>query len=140
MLLVIDSNVLLAALIRDSIIRKLIFSGLLDLYYPVPSLAVLNKYSDYIRKKTFLSKTKYSALLASVISGIMLVSRKEILVHWEEAKKIMFDIDPEDVVFVACSLAVTGSLVWSDDVHFRLQGVVPSITTRELLEMCGGSF
>ena len=43
----------------------------------------------------------------------------------------MNEIDPDDVIFIATALAFN-AIVWSDDIHFKMQNRVKSLTTDEM--------
>ena len=66
------------------------------------------------------------------LTYIKLVPTEEVQKNWNEAKKIMEHIDPEDVVFIATALSVSGSVIWSDDRHFEKQDKVKVLKTEHM--------
>lgn len=56
MRLVLDVNVLISALIRDSTTRNIIINSEFDFYFPEPSLNKIRKYQAYIIGKSGLSE------------------------------------------------------------------------------------
>ena len=55
--------------------------------------------------------------------------------YWEEAKKIMTQIDPEDVPFIAAALSQENAIIWSDDKHFDQQDRVLNLKTKDIVAL-----
>jgi len=134
MKIIIDVNVILSALIKDSMERKiLIYSGL-DFYFPKSSLDKINKYRDYVLKKSKLSLKEYDLLLTTLLGYVNLLDDDEILKKWNEARKIFGHIDPEDMIFIAAALSI-GAAIWSDDNDFDRQDEIRVFKTKEFQEL-----
>ena len=133
MKVILDVNVILSALIRDSTTRKIILNSEFDFCFPEPSLHKIRKYKDYILEKSGLTEEEYNKLMAILFKYIRIVPMEEIEKNWDEAKKIMEHIDPEDVVFIATALSVSGSVIWSDDKHFEKQDKVKVLKTEDMV-------
>jgi predicted nucleic acid-binding protein len=133
MKIVVDVNVLLSALIRDSTTRKIIRKSELDFYFPEPSLHKIRKYKSYILEKSGLTEQEFTEILANLFKYIHLVPEEEIKRKWQEAKEIMEKIDSEDVIFVATALSLPELIIWSEDKDFDKQKRVKSIKTEEII-------
>lgn len=131
--LIVDTNILISALMKDSITREIIlhFNG--DLYSINFSKQEVKKYVGYILKKTKQSKESFEILLGTILDKIILLNDDVIMIKINEAKEIMDNIDSDDTPFVAGALAI-GADIWSDDKHFQKQKVVKVWTTKELFE------
>ena len=134
MKVITDVNVILSALIRDSTTRKIILNSEFDFYFPEPSLHKIRKYKNYILEKSGLTEAEYDKLMATLFKYVKLVPTEEIEKNWDEAKKIMEHIDPEDVVFIATALSQEDVFIWSDDKHFEKQNKVKIWKTKDLLD------
>jgi len=132
MKIILDVNVILSALIRDSTTRKIILNSQFDFYFPEPSLHKIRKYKDYILEKSGLSEEEYDKLMVTLFKYIKLVPTEEIEKNWSVAKKIMEHIDKEDVVFIATALSISDSVIWSDDRHFEKQDKVKVMKTKNI--------
>src|SRR3989338_3173250 len=99
MKVILDVNVILSALIRDSTTRKIILNSQFDFYFPESSLHKIRKYKGYILEKSGLTEEEYDKIMATLFKYIRLVPTEEIEKTWDKAKKIMEHIDPEDIVF-----------------------------------------
>ena len=135
MIIIIDTNVLISALIRDSVTRKIIVYSGLNFYYPEISLHEIRKYKNLILKKSGLSEDDYENLLGKILEYVLLVPTEEIEEKLEEAKSIMLHIDPDDVVFIAAALSYPDSLIWSDDAHFEKQARIKVLKTYQFMKL-----
>ena len=133
MKVILDVNIILSALIRDSTTRKIILNSEFDFYFPEPSLHKIRKYENYILEKSGLSEEEYDKILAILFKYIKLVPTEEIEKNWNKAKEIMEYIDSEDVVFIATALGLTDSVIWSDDGHFEKQDKVKVLKTEDMV-------
>ena len=131
--IILDVNVILSALIRDSTTRKIMLNSGFDFYFPESSLHKIRKYKDYILEKSGLTEEEYDKLMATLFKYIRLVPTEEIEKNWNKAKKIMGHIDEEDVVFIATALSISNSIIWSDDRHFEKQDKVKVLKTGAMI-------
>lgn len=135
MIIVIDVNVLFSAIIKDSTTRELLLKSEHEFYFPKPSKNKIEKYFDLILEKTKTTESELNQLLANIFCNVHTISEKELLTHWEEAKQIMHDIDPEDVTFIAAALAKDNAAIWSDDKHFEQQKAIQIFKTKDLIDL-----
>ncbi len=134
MKVVIDTNILISALLKDSLTRKLLIEPSFDFYYPEIALEEVQKYKLLIIKKTGMTDNEYCSLLKLLFQNIILLSNKVLFDRLEEAKEIMQKIDPDDVIFVAGALSLKG-IIWSNDKHFQQQKKVRTLTTTRIMEL-----
>lgn len=130
---IVDSNIIFSALIKNGPTRKLLFE--LDETLCIPKRAVfeLEKHVSVIQKKSGLERKEFEIIVERILSLIQTIPSKRVSPFFEQAAQIMKSIDPEDSAFIACALATPNSIIWSDDKHFQQQSVVPVITTKEML-------
>lgn len=133
MKIVIDVNILISALLKDSKTRSIIKNSGLDFYFPEIAFYKIVKYKDYMIEKAQITEEDFILLLAKLFSHIKLVSRKEMLEQKVKAKELMKTIDEEDYPFVAAALSLgNDGVIWSEDKHFEKQNLVKSIKTISL--------
>ena len=121
MRLILDTNIIMSALIRDSITRKMMIESGWRFYYPKESLQELEKYKFLILEKSGLSEEEYTNLYNFLISHIFTISSNRINENFKEADNILGKIDPNDVIFIALALSIENEGIWSDDSHFQQQ-------------------
>lgn len=132
---VLDVNVILSALIRDSTTRKIVLESGLDFYFPEASLRKIEKYKNYIIRKSGLSELKYLLVLNALFTSIRVIQTKDVLNKWDQAKRIMEHIDQEDVAFIATALSLADSTIWSDDSDFEKQNKVKVLKTGDIVKL-----
>lgn len=131
--LIVDSNRLIAALIRDSASRELIFSGKFKFFTVGLGRKELEKYKQEILEKAQINEKELNTLLSMIFKKVKVISDWIIEEKFEEAKKIMDSIDPDDTPFIAASLGIENDGIWSDDKHFDKQNKVKIWKTRDLI-------
>ena len=135
--IVVDVNVVLSALIKDAKTREILLTSGFAFYFPESSLHKIRKYKDYIVKKSGLREEDYLLAYGALFQHITLISLEELQKKWEEAKKIMEHIDPEDVNFVAAVLSIDDAVLWSDDTHFERQNTIRVLKMNDILKLLG---
>ena len=124
MIIITDVNILLSALIRDSTTREIIVKSGQDFCFPEISFHKIRKYKELILTKSGISESEFLIILNTLFRFIRLIPTEELTAYWNEAKRIMGHIDPEDVPFIAAALSQEHSIIWSDDKHFAKQDKV----------------
>ena len=135
MIIIVDVNIILSALIRDSITREIILKSGQDFCFPEPSMHKIRKYKELILRKSGISEPEFSMILNSMFKFIRLIPTEEIFANWDEAKKIMEHIDPEDVTFIAAALSQNNTVIWTDDKHFDKQKRILNLKTIEVITL-----
>lgn len=133
--IIVDVNVFISGLFKDSTSRNIIVNANQDFCFPEHSLHKIRKYQQYIIEKAGLSKLEFLVIFHYLLKFIRIIPTEEILQHWEEAKKIMGHIDPEDVTIVAAALSQEHSIIWSNDAHFEQQDRVFVLKTEDMVTL-----
>jgi len=134
MRLIVDTNVLISALIKDSAARKLIMHLKAKLCSPMFLQEEIDKYKSEILKKSSLNETELMVLFNQIKSKIIILDYELFSLNYSEAEIIMNKIDPKDTPFIAAALA-TNSDIWSDDLHFQKQKKIKVWKTKDLVEL-----
>ncbi|NVM31437.1 MAG: PIN domain-containing protein [Candidatus Helarchaeota archaeon] len=131
--LVIDANILFAALIKKSTTADLLITGDFKLYAPEFLLIEFQKYEALILKKTHRSQKEFNQFLTLLKRKIKIIPRKKITPFLEKAKKI--SPDPKDIVYLALALAIDAK-IWSNDKRLKeKQQKIAVLTTIEILKL-----
>ncbi len=133
MKLVLDTNVLFSALIAGGKTRKIIITENQNLYAPEYTFIELENHQGMIEKKTKLDESDLQLLLNILLEEINIVPKPEFENQLPEAEKIIGEIDPDDVPFLALALHLNADL-WSDDKHFQNQKKVNVWKTSQLIK------
>lgn len=132
MRLVIDTNIIISALIKDSVTRRILADQKFQFVIPEFALSEIDKYKEEIISKSGLNKTNYNLLLTEIMENVDVIPAVEIN-KVSEAIKIMDHIDPKDTVFIALALSIHNDGIWSDDKHFDQQNKIKVWKTKDLL-------
>ncbi|MEK6892571.1 MAG: PIN domain-containing protein [Nanoarchaeota archaeon] len=133
MKIVIDVNILISVLLKDSKTRSIIKNSDLNFYFPEIAFHKIIKYKNYMIEKAQITEEDFILLLAKLFSHIKLISRREMLEQKIKAKELMKTIDEEDYPFVAAALSLgNDGVIWSEDKHFEKQNLVKVIKTTSI--------
>lgn len=137
MRLVLDANRLFAALIKNSVSRKILLHP--DIEFIAPDYIVhevLNHRAELIKKSKLLDD-EFDILFDSIFENIDVIPYEEIKPCYQRAKEIMENIDPDDAVFLALALCSPNDGIWTEDMHFDKQNIIRVWRTSELKEKLG---
>jgi predicted nucleic acid-binding protein len=133
MKLVVDANVVISALIADSKTRELVVTLKPELLTPEVIHGEIGNHEALIVEKSGMDADRVQQFIDLLFRYIETVPASEFYPYIEEAEEAIGDIDPDDVLYVACALAREAG-VWSDDSDFDEQDLVPVFTTGEVVE------
>ena len=135
---IIDSNELFSALIKDSTTRKIILEY--DGFFLFPSFIFeeMQKHKEEILKKSRMSEEDFNKLLQLILKKVVIVPNEVLIPYRNEAFEIVKNIDPDDVLFVACALAYPDSIIWSNDGKLKKQSRVKVLNTQEIIKIQKG--
>lgn len=138
MKLVIDTNIVISALIKDSKSREMITSGKLELVSPDFVLSEIRKYESHICTKSGLLNEEFEVLMALIFQKITIIPFQEYESHKEAAKKVM-EQDIKDIPYVACYLALKCEGIWTNDEDYKDKAGVKVFSTEQLLKLVEGN-
>ena len=129
--LVVDSNILFAALLKESGTSDILFKH--TLYAPEFIFEEFRKYKDYLKGKTKRTEEDFNGLFDLFERNVILIPKEEIEPFIEKAKKI--SQDEKDVVYLALALKLRCAL-WSNDRDLKEKhNAVQVYSTEELIKM-----
>ncbi len=132
--LVVDTNVIFSAIVRNSVTRILLLNPNLILYSPEGLISELDEHKKEIRAKSKLNEKRYDELMAVLLSKIKLEPKETIAPFLKEA--LEFSPDKDDSPFLALCLA-KGIALWSNDKPLKQQSFVKVLSTAELFKIMG---
>ena len=132
--IVIDSNIFFSALIKDSITRKLILEYDKFFLFPEYIFEEMEKYKEELFKKSGMNAGDFDKLLHLLLQKVMIVPNEALSSYKEEALEILKDIDPNDAIFLACTLAYPDAILWSEDKRLKMQTKIKVLNTKEIKE------
>lgn len=133
MKLVVDANVILSALIADSITRERIVTLEPDLLTPAVIHDEIEAHEDLIVEKSGLDENRVHQFIDLLFGYIDVVPVREFSHRIDDAEDAIADIDRDDVLYLACALGCDAG-IWSDDSDFSEQNLVPVYTTGDVID------
>jgi len=132
MKLVVDANILFAALIKEGSTAELLISDKLQLFAPEFLFTEFVKYEELILKKTHRSREEFNQFLDLLKEQITIIPKKEIIPLINKAEKI--SPDTKDTVYLALAFALKSN-IWSNDKRLKQgQEKITILSTEELIE------
>ena len=131
--LVIDTNIIISALIKDSLTRALILNTKYNLIFPSFIFEEIKNHKKEIVKKSKLSDEEFDILFSTLINYVKIIPIDKIVPFKKTAYEIIGKIDEDDVIFIATALAYNAQ-IWSDDKDFQKQDRIQILTTKEIKE------
>ncbi|MFH1247426.1 MAG: PIN domain-containing protein [Candidatus Micrarchaeota archaeon] len=116
MKLVVDTNIVISAIIRDATTRKLLFHPALELYAPEYIFEELERNKAEVIQKAGISLSEFETFLRVVSKVVNIVPKEAYSEYLEEAHQVIDYVPDEPFAAVAIALGDCG--IWSNDGHF----------------------
>jgi len=130
MQLVVDANILFAALIKASTTSDLIVDNSLDLVTVEFIFEEFEKYKGEIKEKTHRTEEDFQRFMDIIQKRIRLVPYEDFESYMEEAEKI--SPDPNDSEYLALAMKLNCAF-WTNDKKLRKQDKVKIYLTEDLV-------
>jgi len=134
MILIVDANIIISALIREIKTREIITQFPSKLLSPDTLVSSVKKYSNLIIKKSRLQKREFEVLFESLMANITVVEENIYSDNIVKADSLIGKVDIENVPYPALALSVPNDGIWSDDKHLKQQKKVRVFTTEEIVK------
>lgn len=135
MKIVIDSNVLFSALLKDSTTRRLILEYHDFFLFPSYIFEEMEEHKHELIEKSKMDSEEFEKLLQLILKKVHIVPEEALAAHKEQAVEIVKDIDLDDALFIACAMAYPESVIWSEDKKLKKQNKIKILTTTEIMNI-----
>lgn len=126
--LVVDANILMAALVRDGLTRHLLLSPDLELHAPEVLWEELDRNRRYLLGKSGATSAAFDLLLDLLKSKIRPVPLEALAVRIDEALHRLGPANRSDAPYLAAALAI-GATLWTHDKKLAKRSGVRAVTT-----------
>ena len=134
MKLVVDANVLIAALIKSGATRDIFLSGNIEMHSPDYLKEEIEEHRAELIEKADVDKETFNRVLWLLLSKIIFVPADKLLEFEEKSKEV--SPDAKDRAYFALALCMgEEAVIWSNDKKLKEQGKVKVYSTSELLEI-----
>ena len=134
MKVVIDTIILMAGLIKDSIVREILISRNIEFFLPEKAIEEIRKYQRELCKKAEYTKKEFERLFSYLLYNLKIVSKNKIKPYMKKAEKIMEKIDVDDSSFIATCLAINADGILTFDKHFKRQNIIKVLNKKEIIK------
>ena len=119
MKIAVDTNRIIAALVKSGTTRDIIFDENFEFVTPDYTITEIREHENELLKKTKLTKEEFEILLALIFEHVTIIPQSEYEEFIDECKNDISDHD--DVPFLAACLASNAQGIWAHDKHFLEQ-------------------
>ena len=133
MKIVIDSNRIVAALLKDSTTRGILFNTNFNFIAPEFVKEEIKKHQQEFIDKAGISEREFDLLLTLIFESVTLIAKSEYAQLTDKLNTEMSD--PKDVPYLACCIATHSKGIWSHDPHIGEQKKVKVFTNIDLLRL-----
>ncbi len=131
MKVIVNTNRLIAALVRDGLARAILREAKFSCITLGLNKEELSRHKQEILRKAQMSEDELDLSVAKLFQSTILLPDELVAKYMPTAKRIMDAIDPADTPFIAAAMACQCA-IWSDDRHFRQQNKVRILTTQDM--------
>lgn len=133
MILVVDANVVLAALIKNGRTREVLMSHKFRFVAPDFLKEEIEKHGKYVKEKAGLTDSEFNVLISLIFSEIEIIPQTEYHPTIRKAKELIEDV--KDTTYVACYLALKCDAIWTNDDHYKEGMGLKIVKTEYLLNL-----
>ncbi len=135
MRIIIDTNRIMAALVKKGVTRDILFDEYFEFITPDYTLTEIHEHRDELMEKTNLTKEEFEVLLSLIFEHIKIIPYEAYESFIGECKD---DIsDPDDIPHLAAGLASKAEGIWAHDPHFLEQHKIKVLTNIDMLRLSG---
>jgi len=135
MQLVVDTNVLISALLARSKTFVIIVLGDLELFAPEYALGEIDRHKEELRERMGVSQEEFDLALNLILSHVVVINRQRYESFEAHARKIC--PDEKDFPFFALALALRIPF-WTNETRLKVQKEVIVYNTKEMVELIFG--
>ena len=128
--LVVDANIIFAALVKDGTTIDLLLEPDIHLFAPEFLFEEILKHKDELLKKTRRRAEEFDEIFDILEQKITIIPKEDFESFLEEASKI--SPDPDDTVYFALALKINAA-IWSNDRKLKEQDRIKVYSTKDLL-------
>ncbi len=134
MRIVLDANIVIAALMGSKVALTIITSQNHTFYVPSRILNEVKKYKQFICDRCSLTQQEFNQNFEALLVFINVLEHVEYDAFLEKAQRVMSHRDSEDADYVACALAINADFIWTNDKDFKVQTLISTKTTQEFID------
>ena len=132
--IVVDTNIIISALLKEGLTRKIILLAPFEMYTVPFARLEIEEHKAELLNKSGLDDESFQYLIDLIFARIRVVDPSIIEPFKKKAIEIMKSLDVNDSPFLALAMALNCP-IWSNDGDLKKQNIVKVYTTQEILEL-----
>lgn len=133
--LVIDTNRLIAGLLKSSTSRDIILNDRFHFYAPDFLLIELEKHRDFLEARARITSDEFDTIFQILLEKITVMPFEEFKDDFHRAMEIMKTVDETDSAFLAVGMYLKLDGIWTEDKDFKKQDILKVYSTKDLLSL-----
>lgn len=133
--IVLDSNIIISAILKDSSTRALIINSPYKLFLPEFCFFEMKNHLPEIIKKSGIPKQNISRIIDLLLRYVRIIPMRSLVKYEKEASRIISSIDDKDKQFIAAALSLNNSAIWSNDKALKKQSKIKILSTEEIITL-----
>ena len=133
MKIVIDSNRVIASLIKEGTTREILFDKKFEFFAPEFIKSEIDKYKEDILNKSGLINEEFEVLLSLIFEYIKIIPELEYKYLLDDINLDIEDIN--DILYLAVCLFIYANGLWTHDSHFKEQNKCKVFTNIDMLNL-----
>ncbi len=135
MRILVDTNRIISALIKDSTSRSILFDDCFEFVTPDFTITEIIEHKLELQQKTKLTEKEFDILMTLLFEHITIIPKSDYENFINECKNEISD--PDDIPHLAACLATKAEGVWAHDPHFKEQHKISVFTNIDMLRISG---
>ncbi|MFW5846910.1 MAG: putative toxin-antitoxin system toxin component, PIN family [Nanoarchaeota archaeon] len=132
MRVVIDTNSIISALIKNNLSRKIIFNKNFEFFAPDHIISEIYRHKEEIQNKAKITPEEFEIVISLIFENITIIPKEEYNKYFDIAKNLISDLD--DCPFIALCLAINAEAIWTEDTHFQSKDKIKILRTSDMLK------
>lgn len=133
MKIVVDANIIIAALLGSRAKLTILTSQNHTFYAPRKIIDEIKKYKFLICEKLPCTSDEFDVNLHALLFFLEIIHDNSYKIYIEKAMKLIGKRDSKDADYIACALAFNADFIWSEDKDFAAQNSVPVKNTEHFI-------
>ncbi len=133
MKIVVDTNRIIAALVKESTTRSILFNKNFEFVTPDYTITEIHEHKKELKAKTNLSDEEFEKLLTLIFEHIEIIPEADYKNFIKECKNEIDDLG--DVPILATAIAFKLDGIWTHDPHLKKQKRIKLFTNIDMLKL-----
>lgn len=134
MIIVVDANIIIAALLGSRGKLTILTSQNHTFYAPKKIIDEIRKYKTDICEKSGQTPEEFEQNFNALLTFITPITDIRYEFNMSKAREAISGRDVKDADYIACALAINAGFIWTDDKDFRAQNIVPIKSTADFIQ------